>query len=89
MTLASIQSGSGVAAAAAFSQLQQANAGGSGAAAGASSTATSSTSSVIVSETSTVSPNGMITTVITYANGTTETVTSYGPAPASSQSIIA
>jgi hypothetical protein len=41
-----------------------------------------------VSETSTTSASGMITTVLTYSNGTTETVTSYGPPPASTQSVV-
>jgi hypothetical protein len=42
----------------------------------------------IVSVASTTSATGLITWVITYANGATQTMTSSGPMPASTRSIL-
>lgn len=94
MTIGSISAGSHGAVGALQPQVQAAlqllqqsgtAAGGGSAAAGG----TSSSSSVEVSQTSTVLATGVITTVITYANGQTETTVSYGPPPASTFSVLA
>jgi hypothetical protein len=50
--------------------------------------ATNVASQMIVDMASTTSPAGMITTVITYANGSTATVTSSGPMPGSRVNLI-
>jgi hypothetical protein len=86
-----LQSGNVGAAQQAFSALQAGGHGhgGGGGSGGGSGSSSSSSSSTIVSQTTTTSPGGVITTVTTYANGTQETSTSYGPAPTSSQSVIA
>jgi hypothetical protein len=60
--------------------------GGGGSGGGGSSSASSTT---IVSETSTTSASGVTTTVITYANGTKATTTTYGPTPTSAKGVIA
>jgi hypothetical protein len=69
---------------------QSGRGGGSGAGGGGSGGAggSSSSSKTVVSQSSTTSASGVITTVVTYSNGSQATVTSYGPAPASTQSIL-
>ncbi len=48
----------------------------------------SSSTKTVVRTTSSVSPDGEITTVTQYSDGTTSTTTSYGPPPNSTQSIV-
>ena len=67
----------------------KASGGGAGGGSGASGGSSSSSSKTIVSETQTTSSSGTITTVTTYSDGSKETTTSYGPTPASSQSVVA
>ena len=54
----------------------------------AGSTASTSSAKVQVSQTITTAPNGVITIVTTYSDGTTSTTIAYGPRPSSTQSVI-
>ena len=54
----------------------------------AASNAAGSSAKVQVSETITTAPNGVITIVTTYSDGSTSTTVAYGPRPNSTQSVF-